>query len=59
MLLSAEGTRVTYTTDMYKPEGVPQELDRFYEDPVNFAAFIFTVPAGKTTVVKTTLKQIK
>jgi hypothetical protein len=59
MLLSAEGARVTYTTDMYKPEGVPQELDRFYEDPVNFAAFIFTVPAGKTTVVKTTLKQIK
>jgi hypothetical protein len=59
MLLSAEGVPVTYTTDMYKPEGVPQELDRFYEDPVNFAAFIFTVPAGKTTVVKTTLKQIK
>lgn len=59
MLLSAEGVPVTYTTDMYKPEGVPQELDRFYEDPINFAAFIFTVPAGKTTVVKTTLKQIK
>jgi hypothetical protein len=58
MLLSAEGCDVTYTTEMLKPEGVPAELDVFYNVKQKFAAFTFTVPAGKTVTVKTTLKRI-
>jgi hypothetical protein len=58
MLLSAEGCDVTYTTEMLKPEGVPAELDVFYNVKQKFAAFTFTVHAGKTVTVKTTLKPI-
>lgn len=58
MLLKAEGCRVEYTTDMLKPMHVPEEFDAFYNTNIKFAAFDFTVPAGKTVKVITTLKRI-
>lgn len=55
MLLHAEGCPVEYTTDMLIPENTPQEFAPFYEPRQKFAAFTFTVPAGQSVTVTTTL----
>lgn len=58
MMLSAEGASVSYTTDMQMPANVPVEFEQFYNTAIKFAAFTFTVPAGQSITVKTTLKRI-
>ena len=59
MFLKAEGYKVVYTDQMYKPQNVPQELDVFYNSELSYAAFTFVVPAGQKVIVRTTLKRMR
>lgn len=57
MLLHAEGCRVDYTDRIPLPMDVPAAFSPFYEQKQPVAGFSFTLPAGKTVTVTTTLRR--